>query len=116
PDWMASFIAGKIDYKPRLWLLARMPSFPARAEKLAQALSLEDGWLLSIAEEPPPDGGMVNVGRRLVGRNGEFICDRCHADGPPPAPPRCADSPPACGPLARIISTAIPSSPHTTVR
>ena len=24
-EWMASFIAGKVEYKPRTWLVGRMP-------------------------------------------------------------------------------------------
>ena len=29
-DWMSAFIAGTVDYKPRPWLKARMPSFASR--------------------------------------------------------------------------------------
>ncbi len=35
PEWTSAFIAGQIKYKPRTWIYARMPAFPARAKLLA---------------------------------------------------------------------------------
>src|SRR5207247_3642118 len=35
PEWTARLLAGKIDYRLRPWLRARMPAFPARAMMLA---------------------------------------------------------------------------------
>ncbi len=40
PEWAAAFIAGKVPYKPRPYLRARMPAFPTRAEGLAAGLAL----------------------------------------------------------------------------
>jgi mono/diheme cytochrome c family protein len=85
PDWMARFIAGTVDYKPRPWLMARMPAFASRAEKLAEGLSLEHGWTLKPLEEPPPDPQLVSIGQRLVGRNQGFSCNQCHPVGTSPA-------------------------------
>jgi mono/diheme cytochrome c family protein len=85
PDWMAQFIAGKVDYKPRPWLMARMPSFASRAQKLAEGLSIQHGWPLTIAGEPPADPRLVAIGRRLIGRNQGFSCNQCHPVGTSPA-------------------------------
>jgi mono/diheme cytochrome c family protein len=78
PEWMATFIAGKIDYKPRAWMLARMPAFPARAEGLARGLALQHGY--PIASPPPkePDPELAKTGKQLIGRNGGFSCIQCH--------------------------------------
>ena len=66
PDWMANFIAGKVDYKPRPWLVARMPGFASRAALIAQGLCLEHGMSLSESPEPPVDQNLAAIGKRAA--------------------------------------------------
>lgn len=88
PEWSAAFIAGALDYKPRPYLHARMPAWPARAKLLAEGLSAEHGYAPKSDAYPPPDPQMAAVGQRLIGAAGGFSCVQCHAVGaaPPLAP------------------------------
>jgi mono/diheme cytochrome c family protein len=81
PQWMGAFISGEIDYKPRPWLKARMPWFPARGHMIAEGFALQHA--LSPATQPveKPDLAQVELGRKLVGRQGGFSCIQCHAIG-----------------------------------
>ena len=79
--WMETFIAGKLDYKPRTWMLARMPGFPARADGIAQGLTLEHGYSTIEPPEAKPDPALAKIGKQLVGRNGGFSCVQCHGIG-----------------------------------
>ena len=79
--WMETFIAGKLDYKPREWMLARMPGFPARADGIAQGLVLEHGYSTVKPPETKPDPALAKIGKQLVGRNGGFSCVQCHGIG-----------------------------------
>ena len=81
PEWMATFIAGKLDYKPRAWMLARMPGFPARAEGLAVGLAMEHACPAKSPEEKAPDEALATTGKQLVSRNGGFSCVQCHGIG-----------------------------------
>jgi hypothetical protein len=84
-DWMSKFVAGRIGYKPRPWLAARMPAFARdRTERIATGLSLEHGLLPINETEPPIDEKLAAVGQRLAGRNGGFACNACHAIGAAP--------------------------------
>jgi mono/diheme cytochrome c family protein len=85
PAWMANFIAGHGDYKPRPWIVARMPGFNAPAESLAKGLSLQHGFPLATAPEPPPNLATVKAGETLTGENGGFNCIQCHDLGKRPA-------------------------------
>jgi mono/diheme cytochrome c family protein len=85
PDWITQFISGKLDYKPRPWLPARMPAFASRAKLLADGLSLEHGYPLPISDEPPADPELAKIGMKLIGRNGGFSCNQCHAINKSPA-------------------------------
>jgi mono/diheme cytochrome c family protein len=78
--WMETFVAGKLDYKPREWMLARMPGFPTRADGIAQGLVLEHGCDI-VSPELVPDPALAKIGRQLVGRNGGFSCVQCHGVG-----------------------------------
>jgi mono/diheme cytochrome c family protein len=86
-DWMARFIAGSIEEKPRPWLAARMPSFgETRGTLLAKGLALHHGILPGASDpEPPIDEELAAVGRRLVGKEKGFSCVTCHAVGAAPA-------------------------------
>ena len=83
--WMSDFIAGKIDYKPRPWLKARMPAFASRAQEIAQGMTLEHGLPLTDPPEPPVDTDLAAIGRKLAGRNGGLSCNQCHSINQSPA-------------------------------
>ena len=85
PAWMANFIAGHGAYKPRPWIVARMPGFNAPAESLAKGLSLQHGFPLEPIPETPADPAMVKAGETLTGENGGFNCIQCHDLGKRPA-------------------------------
>ena len=89
PQWMEQFFAGKLDYKLRPWLTARMPAFPARAQGLAQGLALQHGLPPVPAEQPKPDAALATLGKQLVGRSIDskagFACVQCHGVGDRPA-------------------------------
>jgi hypothetical protein len=78
---MGSFIGGKIPYKPREWLMARMPGFPARAEGVADGLALEHGCPTALPPPPAPDPSLAAIGQKLVGKDGGFSCVQCHSVG-----------------------------------
>jgi cytochrome c551/c552 len=80
PSWTGTFIAGKLPYKPRPWLFARMPSFPARAVGLATGTALTHGC--PAADEPvvPADPKLADIGQTLTGQ-GRFGCVKCHSVG-----------------------------------
>lgn len=81
PDWIARFLDGQIEYKPRPWLSARMPAFHAWSERLASGLAALNGQEPSAPSEPPVISEMVPVGARLVSAEGGFSCGACHAVG-----------------------------------
>lgn len=83
-DWMAKFIAGSMDPKPRPGLLARMPSFPAYAEALAHGLARQHGLEAEVAKEPEIDREMVAIGEELAGVGKGFGCTTCHGVGKQP--------------------------------
>jgi hypothetical protein len=84
-NWMSAFIAGKVDYKPRPWLKARMPGFGARADLIAKGLTLEHGLPFSDPPEPTVNNDLATIGKQLAGRNGGFSCNQCHAINQSPA-------------------------------
>jgi cytochrome c2 len=80
PEWTAAFLAGKVPYKPRPYLRARMPAFPRRAELLARGLAFEHGC--PPRSEPPPeaDRKLAEVGRNLASK-ARWGCAGCHDIG-----------------------------------
>jgi len=82
PEWLERFVAGKIAYKPRPYLLARMPGYPpGLTGAFAEGLSFEHGFPLNSAKESAPTPEMLQIGERLIGENGGFNCTSCHALG-----------------------------------
>ncbi len=73
---LKGYLEGSLPYNSREWLLARMPSFPARAELMAKSLALQhasfncDNALSKKADE-------IEVGKKLAGVTG-FGCIICH--------------------------------------
>ena len=88
PEWAAAFVGGKIPYKPRPYLRARMPAWPTRAEGLAKGLAAEHGYSPTTPAYPAPDEALAATGQKLIGTAGGFSCVQCHAVGaqPPLAP------------------------------
>jgi mono/diheme cytochrome c family protein len=85
PAWSAKFIAGHLGEKPRPYLFARMPAFPAVAEQLAKGLSHWHGFSEKPAGFGPPAAGLAETGAKLVGDQGGFACTVCHDVGKVPA-------------------------------
>jgi type 1 glutamine amidotransferase/cytochrome c551/c552 len=83
--WLAAFLAGKLDSKPRPWLAARMPAFRAEAALLAEGLALGHGQDPRPPPPEPADGALQELGARLLGAGG-FSCTSCHPAGVAPAP------------------------------
>ena len=81
PEWAGPFIAGSHRTKPRHWLEARMPSFPAYAEELARGLATGSGLPPRTPADEPPDAELAGIGRKLVSANGGFACISCHGAG-----------------------------------
>ncbi|HEX8311048.1 MAG TPA: c-type cytochrome [Chthoniobacteraceae bacterium] len=81
PEWMAKFIAGHIGYKPRPWIIARMPAFKAAAEGIAAGLSMEHGFSPVLTLEPAPEPERAKIGGILLGESGGFNCTTCHGLG-----------------------------------
>lgn len=79
PEWASNFIAGKDPTKPRPWLEARMPGFPAYAKHLADGLATRHG----LPAKTPADSASVAAdaenGRKLISANGGFSCVSCHS-------------------------------------
>ena len=80
PEWMATFIAGKLPYKPREYLRARMPAFPRRADLLAHGLAHEHGYSAQPEPVAAVDEKLAEIGRDLVGKK-RWSCTACHDMG-----------------------------------
>ncbi|MCW5559212.1 MAG: c-type cytochrome, partial [Verrucomicrobiae bacterium] len=83
PEWAAKFIGGTESWKPRPWLEARMPAFPAYASGLARGLATSAGQALASAPDPAPSDAatLAEAGQKLVSANGGFACVSCHGVG-----------------------------------
>jgi len=80
-DWMSKFIAGQVEYKPRPWLIGRMPGFSHYADGLALGLNHQHGLPQTEAAEPAGDAEKIANGEKLIGADGGFNCITCHAVG-----------------------------------
>ncbi|QDU49926.1 ThuA domain-containing protein [Gimesia panareensis] len=85
PDWLLSFIAGELKWRPRPWLKSRMPHFPAHAQLLASGLRAEHG----LPPQTPPDSSIAQnsktstqrqLGRQLINKQA-LDCRQCHGIG-----------------------------------
>jgi mono/diheme cytochrome c family protein len=78
--WTARFLAGKLDYRPRQTLKARMPFFPSHAAVLARGLAAEHG--INPDEHGPRgyDRQLAEVGHKLTLPTA-LDCQQCHAVG-----------------------------------
>ena len=80
-EWMSKFIAGQVEYKPRPWLIGRMPGFAHVADGLALGLNHQHGLPQKEADEPAGDATKIANGEKLIGADGGFNCITCHAVG-----------------------------------
>jgi mono/diheme cytochrome c family protein len=81
PEWTRSFVAGDVNYKPRPWIEARMPSFKPYAQGIAEGMAMLHGYPPQTPVEPAVDEGEAATGRKLVSAAGGFSCIACHAVG-----------------------------------
>lgn len=83
PEWATRFIAGAEPWKPRPWLEARMPAFPAYAPFLAKGLATVAGHAPVTPADPVPAEAatLAQAGQKLVSATGGFSCISCHGVG-----------------------------------
>ncbi|MEW6307101.1 MAG: c-type cytochrome [Verrucomicrobiota bacterium] len=79
PEWSEAFIAGKVGYKPRPWIEARMPAFAQYAAILAPGMAMQHGYAPKAPAEPPVNPEAAQLGLKLIGVDGGFSCIACHA-------------------------------------
>lgn len=79
--WIEKLLRGEHKQKPRTWITARMPSFPAYAGLIAHRLAEDHG--VAFAEPLPTqfDDERVELGRQLTLRDGGLDCRQCHGIG-----------------------------------
>jgi mono/diheme cytochrome c family protein len=80
PAWAAAFIGGKVAYKPRPWIFARMPSFASRAAGLAAGMAEMHGSPVVVEDQTPVDPHLAEIGRGLTAQS-SFGCVKCHGVG-----------------------------------
>ena len=74
--WTERLLAGKLAYRSRPWLKARMPAFPAQAASIARGLAAEHG--VSGDRPPADDPKMIETGRLLTLKGAGLDCRQCH--------------------------------------
>jgi cytochrome c2 len=79
--WIAQLLRGKLEHKPRPWITARMPSFPAYAEIVAHAMAAEHGVPFHEPLVMEADPRLIETGEKLTQRDGGLDCRQCHALG-----------------------------------
>lgn len=79
--WVERFLKGEIPQKPRPWLTARMPAFPAYARLLAHGMANEHGVPFQEAAPVAAPDANIELGRRLTLRDGGLDCRQCHGVG-----------------------------------
>jgi hypothetical protein len=77
-DWTARLLAGKLDYRARPWLHARMPAFPHYAEILAAGLAAQHGLGPSDLDRPPFNPHLAEIGETLTLKAKGLDCRQCH--------------------------------------
>jgi len=82
-SWVAKLLKGEISERPRPWLKARMPAFPAYAETLAAGIAAQHGVLDRVPMAPAPLHQGVELGSRLIQKDA-LDCRQCHALGNQP--------------------------------
>jgi mono/diheme cytochrome c family protein len=80
PEWLTDFLTGKIPYKPRPYLRARMPHFTGPLDGLARGLVLEHGRAPASLPQSALDQKVADVGRILASKK-NWGCVACHNVG-----------------------------------
>lgn len=85
PDWLESFIAGELNWRPRPWLQTRMPHFPAYAHLLVEGLRAEHGLPPqhrdhSTRRPKTEPAKALQLGQQLTGKQA-LDCRQCHGIG-----------------------------------
>lgn len=80
-DWLVKFLAGKVEEKPRPWLIGRMPGFAHFADGLALGFAHQHGLPQQEPAEAAPNETKVKFGETLLGNSGGFNCIQCHGLG-----------------------------------
>ncbi len=86
-DWLASYLGGRTDDRPRPHLVARMPAFPDHAAHLAAGLHHQHGLAASRPagrEDAADTADLAEIGRDLIQAD-RLGCRTCHAVGSEPA-------------------------------
>ncbi|HWL09435.1 MAG TPA: LamG-like jellyroll fold domain-containing protein, partial [Planctomicrobium sp.] len=80
PEWMFRFLKGEISEKPRTWLKARMPAFPAYAQDLTAGLAAEHGMAV-VPSSHQFQPVLASIGHELSHKKIGLDCRQCHAVG-----------------------------------
>ena len=83
-SWLIKLLTGKLTYRTRPWLKARMPSFSqSDAMMLTEGLAAEFGLPHELRPASPPevDGKIAKLGDQLTRKDGGLDCRQCHAVG-----------------------------------
>ncbi len=78
-SWLERLFRGEVSVKPRPWLRARMPAFPAYAHELAEGLGHAHGYGRSpLDSEENRQSDLAEIGRQLISPVDGFSCVSCH--------------------------------------
>lgn len=80
PEWLGDFLAGKITYKPRPYLRARMPHFTGPMQAVARGLVMEHGRPPQSPPQAPLAREFADTGRMLAAKK-NWGCVACHNVG-----------------------------------
>lgn len=80
PEWTRDLLLGNVTHKPRPWLAARMPSFPAFAQQISHGLALEHGVDPTQIADHSFDPELAEIGEELTRQN-RLDCRQCHGIG-----------------------------------
>lgn len=93
PEWTTRFLAGKLDYRPRPWLTARMPLFARETSHLPLGFAAQHGLTSNSnpsrstlntsslsTRDTPTETELIEIGRKLTLAGG-LDCRQCHGVG-----------------------------------
>lgn len=76
--WMARFLTGELEYKPRSERQGFMPAFPAQGGLLANGLAQEHGYSATHPRRSIPNPALADIGQQLTLVGNGFGCVSCH--------------------------------------
>lgn len=80
PAWTESMVAGSLNYRSRPWLTARMPAFPAYAQRLAHGFAAEHAVDPEEKQTLRVEPKLAQIGEKLSLQTG-LDCRQCHGIG-----------------------------------